>query len=89
MLLDRKHFRIWLSTRGADYRSIINELDAERVNATPPSQKAYLGRDTPIKLPQTYVIGVNLNHPRLSGILNDAEEAMENLTLGQLALVKD
>jgi len=89
MLLDRKHFRIWLSTRGADYRSIINELDAERVNATPPSQKAYLGRDTPIKLPQTYVIGVNLNHPRLSGVLNDAEEAMENLTLGQLALVKD
>lgn len=73
VMLDRAHFRKWLSSVGIDYRQFVNELLAENVIATPKSGKFYLGKDTPIKVGQTYVIGVNLNHPRLQGILNDAD----------------
>lgn len=79
--VDRSHFRKWLSTKGVDYRAFINELASENIIATPKSGKLYLGKDTPIKVGQTYVIGINLNHPRLQGILNDAD-ANADATLG-------
>ena len=84
VMVDRTHFRRWLAARGADYKSFTSELAEENVVATPKSQKAYLGKDTPVKLGQSYVIGVNLNHPRLHGILDDADQAAEDLALGQL-----
>ncbi len=87
IMMDRTHFRKWLSMRGSDYKSFIQELLGENVIATPKSQKFYLGKDTPIKLGQSYVIGVNLNHPRLQGILDDADTAAEDLAYGQLGIV--
>ena len=87
ILIDRAHFRRWLSTQGADYKSFMQELTDESAIATPSSKKAYLGKDTPIKLGQVYVIGVNLNHPRLQGILDEADQSYENMALGQLKAV--
>ena len=87
ILIDRTHFRKWLSVRGADYKSFTQELAEENVVATPKSQKAYLGKDTPVKLGQTYVIGVNLNHPRLMGILDAVESNVDDLTQGKFKLV--
>jgi hypothetical protein len=87
VMLDRTHFRRWLAQRGADYKTFLNELSDEQVVATPRSNKAYLGKDTPIKLGQSYVIGVNLNHPRLQGILDDADQAAEDLAYGQIKAV--
>lgn len=87
LLVDRTHFRKWLSQKGSDYKAFINTIDAENINATPKSKKAYLGKDSPIKLGQCYVLGINLNHPRLQGILDDADQAVEDLSLGKLKLV--
>lgn len=87
VMLDRAHFRRWLSVRGADYKTFMGELQDERVIATPKSNKAYLGKDSPIKLGQSYVIGVNLTHPRLQGILSDADQAVEDMAYGQLKVV--
>ena len=87
MLIDRTHFRRWLSTRGGDYKSFINDITDENILTMPKGNKAYLGKDTPIKLGQTYVVGINLNHPRLQGILTDADEAADNLAFGQLKAV--
>jgi hypothetical protein len=87
VMLDRTHFRRWLANRGADYKTFMGELQDESVIATPKSNKAYLGKDSPIKLGQSYVIGVNLIHPRLQGILSDAEQAIEDLTYGQFKAV--
>lgn len=87
IMVDRTHFRRWLAQHGADYKTFINEFTEENVLATPKSQKAYLGKDTPVKLGQAYVIGVNLNHPRLQGMLTDADEAVDNLAYGQLKVV--
>jgi hypothetical protein len=84
VMFDRAHFRRWLASRGADYKSFIQELTDESVIATPKTQKAYLGKDSPIKLGQTYVVGVNLNHPRLHGILDKESQTAEDLALGQL-----
>jgi hypothetical protein len=87
VMLDRTHFRRWLALRGADYKTFMGELQDESVIATPKSNKAYLGKDSPIKLGQSYVIGVNLTHPRLQGILSDADQAIEDMAYGQLKVV--
>lgn len=87
VLLDKTHFRRWLSTRGADYKMFIQEIDDQQLNVTPKSGKAYLAKDTPIKLGQSYVIGINLNNPRTIGVLTDADDAIDNVTLGQLKAV--
>lgn len=84
VMLDRTHFRKWMASRGADYKTFVQELTEESVIATPKSQKAYLGKDSPIKLGQTYVIGVNLNHPRLQGILDKESQNVDDLAFGQL-----
>jgi hypothetical protein len=87
VMLDRTHLRRWLAQRGADYKTFINEFTSESIIATPKSNKAYLAKDTPIKLGQSYVVGLNLNHPRLQGMLSDADEALDNLAYGQLKAV--
>jgi len=87
VMIDRTHLRRWLAQRGADYKSFINEFTGENIIATPKSSKAYLAKDTPIKLGQSYVVGLNLNHPRLQGMLTDADEALDNLAYGQLKAV--
>lgn len=80
MLVDRTHFRKWLSTRGGDYRSFMSSMTGHGVVATPKSNKASLGKDTPIKLAQAYVIGFNLQHPRFTGILDFADKSADDLT---------
>ena len=87
VMLDRTHLRKWLSQRGSDYKSFMAEFHSENILATPKSNKAYLAKDTPIKLGQSYVVGLNLNHPRLQGILTDADEALDNLAYGQMKAV--
>ena len=84
MMIDRTHLRKWLAAQGADYRSFMQEINDENINATPKSQKFYLGKDSPIRVGQTYVVGVNLNHPRLQGILDKENESVDDMVYGQL-----
>jgi hypothetical protein len=88
VMIDRAHLRRWLSKKGADYKTFVNEFTEENIIATPKSNKAYLTKDSQIKMGQTYVLGLNLNHPRLQGILTDADEAIEDLIPGQLKVVR-
>jgi hypothetical protein len=87
VMLDRTHFRKWLSTQGVDWKSVTTEFAAQNIVATPKSEKLFMGKDTPIKLGQSYVFGISLNHPRLHTILDDADEAVENITFGKLQAI--
>lgn len=87
VLLERTTLRRWLAKRGIDFKAFMNEFDAEGIAATPKSQKAYFGKDVGIKIPQCYVVGINLNHPRLQGVLDDAEQSTSDLSLGQMQAV--
>lgn len=87
VLLERTKLRKYLSRRGVDYKSFIKEFTDEGILATPKSEKAYFGKDIGIKIPQCYVIGINLNHPRLMGVLDDAEQSVADLTHGQMKVV--
>ena len=87
MLLDRTHLRKWLSKQGIDHRGFISELENDNALATPKSNKASLGKDTPIKLGQSYVVGVNLCHPRMQGVLDEVEKSFEDATLNNLRAV--
>jgi hypothetical protein len=82
--LDRAHFRRWLSSRGADYKTFTQDIITEGADATPKSKKAYLTKDTPIKTGQSYIVAINLNHPRMQGILDKANDDTDSLTFGQL-----
>ena len=67
-----------MATKGADYRALIQDITTQGINATPQSEKAYLGKDSSIKLGQQYVVAISLNHPRLVGILRDADNVALN-----------
>jgi hypothetical protein len=88
VMVDRTHFRKWLAMKGVDYRGFIREMTSAQIVVTPKSNKASLGKDSPIKLPQSYVIALNLSHPRLKGILEDEDMAIDNTLLGQLKVVQ-
>ena len=87
VMLDRTHFRKWLAARGGDYKSMTADLELNNADASPRSSKAYLGKHTPIKLGQSYVLGINLSHPRMQGILDAADQALEDLAYGQVKAV--
>jgi len=87
LMVDKVHFRRWLSTHGGDWKSLSDALERENLDATPASGKAMLGKNTPTRTPQTYVVGINLAHGRLRDLLNNVEEPAENMTLGQLRSV--
>lgn len=77
LYLDKGHFRKWLSMRGADFKSVAAEFASEKIDVTPKSGRVMLGKDTPIKVGMMYVLGIDLTHPRLVGMLNDADETMD------------
>jgi hypothetical protein len=70
-----------VANRGADYRTIVRDITDQGVNVTPTSEKAYLGKDSPIKIGQQYVLSINLKHARLEGILRDVDIATTNAAL--------
>jgi len=71
MYIDRTHFRRWMATNGGSYSALRKALQAARADFTPAHGKLTLGRHTPLSLPQQYVLGVGLHHPRLAGVLAD------------------
>ena len=85
IMIDRRHFKRWLAERGGDYRNVAQDMTSQNINVTPQSEKGYLGRGTNIKLGQQYVISINVNHPRLVGIL--ANEDNRSLS-AQLSVVQ-
>lgn len=87
MMIDRKHFKQWVNQNHGDYNEIVKTFTLLGINATPKSEKFSIGKDCPVKPGQIYVLGVNLNHERLRGILNDAEDAIDNMTLNHLQVV--
>jgi hypothetical protein len=88
MMLDKMHFKAWVTANRGDYNQIVKDFQKEGVDATPKSEKFSMGKDTPVKVGQPYVVGLALNHARLEGILNDADDAVDNMTFGQLQVVK-
>jgi hypothetical protein len=66
----------------------MKEVIAANADATPQIGKAYLAKDSSIKLGQTYVIGISLQHPRLVGILTDKDDNAINNELAGLAVLR-
>lgn len=85
--MDRTHFRQWLAVNNVDYRQMMRDFEAENIVVPVKNNKAYLGKGTDIKMGQCYAIALNLNHPRLQGILEEADQAFDAQVLGQLKAV--
>jgi hypothetical protein len=87
VLIERAHFRKWLSSKGYDWKTFKSELETAGALATPASEKTYFGKNIGLKIPQCYVFGINLCDPHMIGILDDAEHLIADQTLGQLQAV--
>jgi hypothetical protein len=87
LTLDRTHFRKWLVIKQANYKDILETLKADGVLIPVKADKAYLGRGTDIKMGQSYVVRINLSHPRLKGILDEASSAFDSELFGKLQAV--
>jgi hypothetical protein len=88
MYIHRTHFRRWLTSINADYKTFAQDMDSAQAVVRPPYDKVSLGKDTPIKTGQSYVLGFDLNTQRLANILNDTEEAFEAGLLTKLKVVQ-
>lgn len=86
LLIDRSHFRKWLSLKGVDYRSFVREIEAQGADRTPNGRQG-LGKGTGTKVPPVWVLGFDLAHPRLVGILNEKDEALEKAALLGLSVI--
>lgn len=85
--MDRSHFKQWLAMNHLDYRQIMRDFEDENIVVPVKNNKAYLGKGTDIKMGQCYVVSLNLNHPRLQGILEEADQAFDAQVLGQMKAV--
>jgi len=86
--IDRAHFKKWIMSQGGDWRQWTKVIAEEGADATPPSKKFVIGKDTPTKTGQIYVVGVALTHPRLEAILNDTEMKNLSLAVSNMKVVK-
>jgi len=88
LTIHRSYLRKWLSVIGVDYNEFLKDLKENLVSVNDDrTNRAYLGKDTPLKVGQTYVITIDLAHPKLKGLL-DLSEDQDSLTMGNLKLVK-
>jgi hypothetical protein len=87
VMVDRTHFRQWLAVNHVDYRRLMGDFEAQGIVVPIKNNKAYLGKGTDIKMGQCYVVALNLNHPRLKGIIDDADQAFDAQVLGQLKVI--
>ena len=88
MMLNRTHFNRWMSARGEDHKWFREFMGEEGADVTPASKKMSLGKDTPIKIAQSYVIGLNLQHPKLRSLLDKASRESDDATMGHLYSVR-
>jgi len=84
--IDRTHLKRWLSVKGVDYKGYTKVMDKEGALGS-PNARIYMGKDTPIKTGQTRTLQLDLTHPRLLGLLNEAEIAAQTAALRQIYLV--
>lgn len=87
MQIDKKHFRDWLAKNGGDYKAVLGVLERERLIRPLTNNKAVLGKGH-VRTPQLTAIAVDLNHPRLKGVLDAADSVADNLALQKLTLVQ-
>jgi len=78
MLFERSHFRRWFAEQGGNPREFLNQLAADGADATPRTKKASLAKHTPLSVPQCYVVGIDLSHPRMSSILEGIQTQQDD-----------
>tara|TARA_R110002012_G_scaffold168265_1_gene331699 strand:- start:2866 stop:5562 length:2697 start_codon:yes stop_codon:yes gene_type:complete len=77
--IDQKHLRTWLVDRHYDWNSF--RLGLDKALLKNKGRKAYLAKDSGIRLPQCNVVSVDLAHPEMHGILTDADAGTAAPTL--------
>lgn len=70
-MLDKTHFHHWVVSKGYDFKTVMDTLTVDQSGFRPGRNgRIYMGKDSPIKLPQCSAIGINLNHAKFKGMLS-------------------
>lgn len=86
MMIDKKHFREWLIEHGGDIKSMVDAFGRAGILRPVPTNKAVLGKGF-VRTPQLTVMMIDLQHPRLKGILDDADTVIDQMQMQKLQLV--
>ena len=87
VMVERTFFKEWLDARSFSWKRLTGDVKASGGDATPAGKRCVLSKDTSLKAGQQYVVGINLNLPEMHGYLSVAQQAAEEMTLGQLGVV--
>ena len=71
MYFDKAFFQQWLVKAGYDLKRALHDIATDRADFMPNTTgRVYMGKDTDVKLGQVRVVGLNLSHERLRGMLD-------------------
>jgi len=87
VMIVRKQFKQWVSSRGYDFNTLRSEVAKENIDATPHTKRISISKDTSLKIGQQYVLGINLNHPYMNHYLDVAQQTADEMTLGEMTVV--
>ena len=84
--IDRSQLRRWIATKGVDFKGFSGELESQNVILS-TNARVYMGKDTPTKTGQIRTYQLDLGHPRLSGMLNEAEVAAQEYIMRKVSSI--
>jgi len=90
VLIDVRDFKVWLTENSVDYKYVTNWVAEEKIDCTPKIGKAYLAKGTELRIGQVRVLGIDLTHADLVGILREVDASANEKTsvLDRLQVVK-
>jgi hypothetical protein len=85
LMLDKSHFRKWLTSKSGDYREFISDMDSMGIMAYEEGKRQYLAKHTEIRTGQTRTIGLDMNNTQLQFLIENKEQEPELSVVSSVA----
>ena len=85
LMLDKAHFRRWLTAKSGDYREFISDMDSMGIMAYEEGRRQYLAKHTEIRTGQTRTIGLDLNTSQLQFLIENKDQEPELSVISSVA----
>ena len=77
LMIDRAHFRKWITSKAGDYREFVGDMESYGLMAYEEGKRQYLSRHTDIRTGQTRTLGLNLDTTQLQFLIENKEREVE------------
>lgn len=77
LMVDKSHFRRWITSKSGDYREFVKDMDNMGALAFEEGRRQYLTKHTSIRTGQARVVGLNLSIPELSFMIENKDREVD------------